>query len=74
MHTHTLYLARLCILQDLFHKRITPAVTRVDEWTSALMGVGAAIAAISHPLIGMWGLLVREHIITNVAIRPVAED
>ena len=28
--------------------RYTPAVTRVEEWTKALTGVGAAIAAGSH--------------------------
>jgi len=29
-------------------KKYTPAVTRVDEWTSAETGVGAAMAAGSH--------------------------
>lgn len=29
-------------------RRNTPAVTRVDEWTNAETGVGAAIAAGSH--------------------------
>lgn len=35
-----------------------PAVTRVDEWTNAEMGVGAAIAAGNHALNGSWALLV----------------
>lgn len=29
-------------------KRKTPAVTRVEEWTKALTGVGAAMAAGNH--------------------------
>ena len=36
----------------------TPAVTSVDEWTRADTGVGAAIAAGSHPIKGNWALLV----------------
>lgn len=38
--------------------RNTPAVTRVDEWTSAETGVGAAIAAGSHLENGIWALFV----------------
>jgi hypothetical protein len=38
--------------------RNTPAVTSVDEWTSAETGVGAAIAAGSHLENGIWALLV----------------
>jgi len=38
-----------------------PAVTRVDEWTNALTGVGAAIAAGNQHLKGNWALLVQEH-------------
>ena len=36
-----------------------PAVTRVDEWTRALTGVGAAIAAGSQAEKGSWALLVK---------------
>lgn len=44
-------------------KRKTPAVTRVEEWTKAETGVGAAIAAGSHALNGIWALF------ENAAIR-----
>ena len=40
-----------------------PAVTKVEEWTKALTGVGAAIAAGSQHLKGNWALLV--HLQTN---------
>jgi hypothetical protein len=36
----------------------TPAVTRVDEWTRADTGVGAAIAAGNQEQNGIWALLV----------------
>lgn len=39
-------------------KRKTPAVTRVEEWTSAETGVGAAIAAGSQAENGIWALFV----------------
>ena len=39
-------------------RRYTPAVTRVEEWTSALTGVGAAMAAGNHLLKGYCALLV----------------
>lgn len=35
-----------------------PAVTKVDEWTNAETGVGAAIAAGNHALNGSWALFV----------------
>lgn len=38
--------------------RKTPAVTRVEECTRADTGVGAAIAAGSHAMKGIWALLV----------------
>ena len=38
--------------------RYTPAVTRVEEWTSEETGVGAAIAAGSQAEKGIWALLV----------------
>lgn len=40
------------------YRRKTPAVTRVEEWTRAETGVGAAIAAGSHDENGTWALLV----------------
>lgn len=39
-------------------KRKTPAVTKVEEWTRAETGVGAAIAAGSQAEKGIWALLV----------------
>lgn len=49
-----------------FNKTTTPAVTNVEEWTRALTGVGAAMAAGSHAEIGAWALLVIEiKIISN---------
>ena len=39
-------------------RRKIPAVTRVDEWTSAETGVGAAMAAGSHLEKGIWALFV----------------
>lgn len=39
-------------------RRNTPAVTKVDEWTRALTGVGAAIAAGSQLEKGSWALFV----------------
>lgn len=41
-------------------KRYTPAVTKVEEWTNALTGVGAAMAAGSQELNGYWALFVKE--------------
>lgn len=38
--------------------KYTPAVTKVEEWTSAETGVGAAIAAGSQAEKGIWALLV----------------
>jgi len=40
-----------------------PAVTRVDLWTRALTGVGAAIAAGNHLINGHCALLVKEIIL-----------
>jgi len=39
--------------------KYTPAVTRVEEWTSAETGVGAAIAAGNQAEKGIWALLVQ---------------
>ena len=38
--------------------KMIPAVTRVEEWTKAETGVGAAIAAGSHAVKGNWALFV----------------
>lgn len=43
---------------DTRTRRYTPAVTRVDEWTRAETGVGAAMAAGSQAANGIWALLV----------------
>jgi len=43
--------------------RYTPAVTRVEEWTKAETGVGAAIAAGNHAEKGIWALLVQAEVI-----------
>lgn len=45
----------------------TPAVTKVDEWTKAEIGVGAAIAAGNQAENGNWALLVQEAI--NIKIK-----
>jgi len=42
-----------------------PAVTKVDLWTRALTGVGAAMAAGSHLMKGHCALLVKETTLTN---------
>jgi len=47
-------------------KTTTPAVTRVDECTKALTGVGAAIAAGNQEEIGTWALFVKETKITII--------
>ena len=38
-------------------------MTRVDEWTKADTGVGAAIAAGSQALNGIWALFVKDAMI-----------
>lgn len=48
-----------------------PAVTRVDEWTNAEIGVGAAIAKGNQDENGNWALLV---IITNKNIKDKIND
>ena len=40
------------------HRRYTPAVTSVEEWTKEDTGVGAAMAAGSHAEKGTWALFV----------------
>ena len=42
--------------------KYTPAVTKVDEWTKADTGVGAAIAAGNQAEKGIWALLVQAEI------------
>jgi len=57
----------ICLFKRKFEEnRITiktPAVTNVEEWTNAEIGVGAAIAAGSHLLKGNWALFVKNPII-----------
>lgn len=45
--------------------RKTPAVTKVDEWTNAEIGVGAAIAAGSHAEKGNWALFEQAAVIKS---------
>lgn len=45
-----------------------PAVTRVDEWTRAEIGVGAAIAAGSQDIKGNWALFVEAAMIIRTKI------
>lgn len=49
----------------------TPAVTRVDEWTKAEMGVGAAIAAGSHAENGNCALFEHAAISNNIIVSNV---
>lgn len=49
--------------------KYTPAVTKVEEWTKALTGVGAAIAAGSQAEKGIWALLVILAKITKKIIK-----
>lgn len=46
-------------------KRYTPAVTKVEEWTRAEIGVGAAIAAGNHAENGNWALFEHAAITRN---------
>lgn len=50
-------------------RRNTPAVTRVEEWTKADTGVGAAMAAGSQEENGSWALLVSAATATAVRSR-----
>jgi len=59
--------AKLIVCENRI-SRYTPAVTSVDEWTSAETGVGAAIAAGSHAENGICALLVNAPIIINLVI------
>lgn len=54
-----------CSLNKWFHRIIkkTPAVTKVEEWTRDLTGVGAAMAIGSHEENGICALLVEAAII-----------
>jgi hypothetical protein len=51
--------------------KYTPAVTSVDEWTSADTGVGAAIAAGNHAENGTWALFVHADKIRIVIKRAM---
>lgn len=49
--------------------KYTPAVTRVEEWTRAETGVGAAIAAGNQAEKGIWALFVQAAITTITVIQ-----
>lgn len=54
-----------------FNNRIsknTPAVTSVDEWTKAEIGVGAAIAAGSQAENGNWALFVNAAVVKRIKV------
>ena len=52
--------------------RYTPAVTKVEEWTNADTGVGAAIAAGNHAENGICALFVQaEMIMINTSILDI---
>lgn len=48
--------------------RNTPAVTSVDEWTSAEIGVGAAIAIGNQAEKGNWALFEQAAVISNINV------
>jgi hypothetical protein len=50
--------------------RYTPAVTRVDEWTKADTGVGAAMAAGSQAENGICALLVEAATVIKITVKP----
>lgn len=58
--TNNMGICKLLYNNILFIRIIknTPAVTKVEEWTRADTGVGAAIASGSQTLNGSWALLV----------------
>lgn len=56
------------------NKRKTPAVTRVEECTSADTGVGAAMAAGSQLEKGIWALLVIAAMVRQKAARELREN
>lgn len=59
-----------CILSINRSPKNTPAVTRVDEWTNAEIGVGAAMAIGNQAEKGNWALFLNAAIInkSNVII------
>lgn len=63
--------AHLSITGKNRNSKYTPAVTSVEEWTRALTGVGAAIAAGSHLEKGIWALFVIAATIIMIAARQV---
>lgn len=56
------------ILFMIRRSKNTPAVTKVDEWTKAEIGVGAAIAAGNHAENGNWALLEIAAIIKRIKV------
>lgn len=49
-------------------------MTRVEEWTNAETGVGAAIAAGSHLIKGNWALLVKQAVRIKNLINLIWEE
>jgi len=62
---HHLRLILIIFTQLNLIKRYKPAVTKVEEWTKAEIGVGALMAAGSHLIKGNWALLVHNPIISK---------
>ena len=57
--------------------KYTPAVTKVEEWTKADTGVGAAIAAGSQALKGNWALFVQAAVTstpTNIQLGVIPQE
>lgn len=48
--------------------RNTPAVTKVEEWTKAEMGVGAAMAIGNQAEKGNWALFEQAAIINKISV------
>lgn len=48
--------------------KYTPAVTKVDEWTNAEIGVGAAIAIGNQAEKGNWALFEHAAIVSNINV------
>lgn len=63
------------IIGSIFINKITPAVTKVDEWTNAETGVGAAMAFGSQAEKGSWALFVKaaKAIMNNTIILLLVE-
>lgn len=71
MEANNIKIIRVLMLGYFVNRIIknTPAVTKVDEWTKAEIGVGAAIAAGSQAEKGNWALFVQEARIKRIKIK-----